>query len=130
MDTRLPLALAAIAVALAPGLAWSQAYGMGKFDERGGEAMWKNVCQGCHMPDARGAVGAGHYPALAGDPRLASATYPAVVLLKGQKGMPGFGSMMSDDQVADTVNYLRSNFGNHYKGMITAAQVAALRSQP
>ena len=31
----------------------------------GGEAIYKGVCQGCHMPDAKGAVGAGAYPALA-----------------------------------------------------------------
>jgi mono/diheme cytochrome c family protein len=110
--------------------AQAQAFGMGKFDERGGEAIWKNVCQGCHMPDARGATGASAYPALAGDKRLESPVYPVVVLLKGQKGMPNLGAMMDDDQVAAIVNYVRSSFGNHYKGEVTSAQVAALRAAP
>ena len=46
------------------------------FPEQGGEAIYKGVCQACHMPDAKGGVGAGMYPALAGDPKLAIAGYP------------------------------------------------------
>ena len=38
--------------------------------QQGGEAIYKGICQDCHMPDARGAVGAGMYPALAGNPKL------------------------------------------------------------
>jgi mono/diheme cytochrome c family protein len=132
MSQRSLIAAALLAAGLvASGFgARAQAFGMGKFNERGGEAIWKNVCQGCHMPDARGAVGASAYPALAGDKRLASPVYPVVVLLKGQKGMPDIGAMMDDDQVAAIVNYVRTNFGNHYKGEVTAAQVAALRAAP
>jgi mono/diheme cytochrome c family protein len=37
----------------------------GLFSMQDGEAIYKGVCQGCHMPDAKGAVGAGAYPALA-----------------------------------------------------------------
>ena len=40
-------------------------FGGGPFPQQGGEAIYKGVCQGCHMPDAKGAVGAGMYPALA-----------------------------------------------------------------
>ena len=29
--------------------------------------------------------------------------------------MPPFGAMMSDDQVAAVVNYLRTHFGNHIR---------------
>jgi mono/diheme cytochrome c family protein len=120
--------LLAASVAAAGFAAQAQGFGMGKFSQKNGEAIWKQVCQGCHMPDARGAVGAGYYPALAGDPRLASPVFPVVVLLHGQKGMPDFGgSMLDDEQVAAIVNYVRSNFGNHYKDQVTPAQVAALR---
>ena len=78
------------------------------------------------MPDAKGAVGAGAYPALAGNPRLGSAAYPAMVIVRGQKAMPSFGGL-SDAQVADVVNYIRSNFGNHFDDKITPETVKALR---
>lgn len=99
----------------------------GKFGEPTGEKMYKRVCAGCHMPDAKGAKGAGMYPALAGDPNLASGDYTVYVVLKGLHGMPGVGRMMTDQQVADVVNYVRTNFGNKYKDRVTAAQVKDVR---
>ena len=36
-----------------------------------GRQIFEQICQVCHMADARGAVGAGHYPALAHDRTLA-----------------------------------------------------------
>jgi mono/diheme cytochrome c family protein len=41
--------------------------------------------------------------------------------------MPPLGSMMSDVQVADVVNYVRTHFGNAYPGAVSAADVAAAR---
>lgn len=79
------------------------------------------------MPDGRGAVGAGMYPALARNPKLEVAGYPISVVLNGQKAMPDFGSMLSDEQVADVVNYVRTNFGNNYKDKVTAADVHTAR---
>ena len=52
----------------------------GHFPMQGGEAIYKGVCQGCHMPDAKGAVGAGRYPALANNPNLETAGYPIVLV--------------------------------------------------
>jgi mono/diheme cytochrome c family protein len=103
----------------------------------GGAGIYSHICQGCHMPGAQGAVGAGHYPKLAGDPALVSWQYVALTVLNGRKGMPAFGLPadevlktrsvhLSDAQVADIVNYVRSNFGNRYRDGITAKQVAAL----
>ena len=60
--------------------------------QQGGEAIYKGVCQGCHMPDAKGAVGAGTYPALAKNPKLETAGYPVSVIVHGQKAMPPFGA--------------------------------------
>jgi mono/diheme cytochrome c family protein len=37
------------------------------------------------------------------------------------------GGMMSDDQVADVVNYVRSHFGNDYRDAVSAATVRAAR---
>jgi len=113
----------------------TSAAGLGKV---GGAEIYAHICQGCHMPGAQGAAGAGHYPKLAGDPALVSWQYVALTVLHGKNGMPAFGQQptgealdfllvhLSDAQVAEVVNYVRSNFGNHYKGSITAEQVAAL----
>lgn len=98
-----------------------------QFSETSGEAMYQRVCSACHMADAKGAVGAGMYPALANNPKLASSGYPLSVLLQGLNGMPALGQMMTDEQVADVVNYVRTHFGNRYKDKLTAADAKALR---
>jgi mono/diheme cytochrome c family protein len=99
----------------------------GDFPMTSGEEIFKNVCQGCHMPDAKGAVGAGAYPALATNKNLAIAGYPVGVVLHGQKAMPWFSDYFSDEQVANVVNYVRTHFGNHYSDKVTAADVKAQR---
>lgn len=97
------------------------------FPKQDGRAIYEGVCQGCHMPGGKGAVGAGTYPALASNPRLETAGYPVSIILKGQKAMPQLGPYFSDQQVANVVNYLRTNFGNRYSDKVTAADVKALR---
>src|SRR5690606_32352971 len=98
-----------------------------KFGQESGEALYSNVCQACHMEQGEGAVGAGTYPSLAKNENLEAAGYPIYIILHGQKAMPAFGEMMSDDQVAAVVNYIRSNFGNDYKDEATAQDVAGTR---
>ncbi|MGY2051063.1 c-type cytochrome [Methylobacterium sp. JK268] len=97
------------------------------FAEQGGEALYASVCAACHMGDGKGAAGAARYPALAGDPNLAAGGYPVLVLVRGLRGMPPLGRMMTDAQVADVVNYVRSHFGNAYADAVTPADVAASR---
>ena len=92
-----------------------------------GEELYMTVCAACHMPDAKGARGAGSYPALAGNARLRSGAYPAYVVVKGMNGMPPLGADMTDEQVADVVNYVRTHFGNNYQDPVLPAQVSALR---
>jgi mono/diheme cytochrome c family protein len=122
------------ATAGADDSAFTSKAGVGRLS---GADIYSHICQGCHMPGAQGAVGAGHYPKLAGDPALVSWQYVALTVLHGKNGMPAFGPakgqamdfmavQLSDAEVADVVNYVRSNFGNHYKGSVTAEQVAAL----
>ncbi len=101
---------------------------LGKFDQRGGENLYRGICQGCHMPDARGAQGAAQYPALASNPRLATAAYPAVMVLAGRRAMPPFGNSLSDEQVAEVVNYVRSHFDNRYADNMTPDDVTRLRA--
>jgi mono/diheme cytochrome c family protein len=103
-----------------------------------GQEIYEQICQGCHMPDAKGAIGAGKYPALAGDPALVSTHFMAVTLLEGRRNMPKFGGngnlgpfflspTLNDEQIAAVINYVRSHFGNHFKGIITPGEVKALR---
>lgn len=99
----------------------------GKFSEPTGEQMYRRVCAACHMADAKGATGAGTYPSLAANPKLAAGGYPAYVIVKGLNGMPPIGGMMTDAQVADVVNYIRTHFGNTYKDKLTAEDVKAIR---
>jgi mono/diheme cytochrome c family protein len=99
----------------------------GKFPQQTGEDLFRNICQGCHMPDAKGAIGAGAYPALAGNPRLAASIYPITVVLHGQRAMPPFGESLTDEQVASVINYVRTHFGNRYKDQVTPAAVHARR---
>ncbi len=81
------------------------------------------------MPNAKGACGAACYPALAGDPALAAPGFLARTVMNGLKGMPAFGrrGMLTDRQIADVLNYIRTHFGNHYSSTITIAQVNAAR---
>jgi mono/diheme cytochrome c family protein len=97
------------------------------FAQKSGEALYNNVCQACHMQGGKGAVGAGHYPALANNPKLEAAGYPVTVILHGLNGMPSVGKMMTDEQVAEVVNYLRTHFGNSYEDKVTAQEVAQAR---
>ena len=97
------------------------------FPFEGGEAIYKGVCQGCHMPDAKGAVGAGAYPALAKNEKLETAAYPISIVLKGQKAMPFFAMQLNDQQIADVVNYVRTHFGNKYRDKVKPEDVKALR---
>jgi mono/diheme cytochrome c family protein len=100
-----------------------------EFSEQGGADLFRNVCAACHQPDAKGAVGAGSYPSLLADKNLVSADFMLSVLLGGLKGMPPVGDMMSDAQVADVVNYVRTHFGNSYSHAVSAADVSAARRQ-
>ena len=99
----------------------------GMFPMKDGEGIYKGVCQGCHMPDAKGAVGAGAYPALARDANLEIAGYPIGVIVKGQKAMPAFADYLTDQQIAEVVNYIRTHFGNRYRDKVKPEDVKLMR---
>ena len=101
--------------------------GRDRFAETSGEQMYLHVCAACHMPDAKGAEGAGRYPALANNTKLAAGGYPLSVVMQGLNGMPPLGKQMTDQQAADVVNYIRSHFGNRYTDELTAEDIAAMR---
>jgi mono/diheme cytochrome c family protein len=41
--------------------------------------------------------------------------------------MPGFASVLNDQQIADLANYVRTSWGNQAAADVTAASVARLR---
>jgi mono/diheme cytochrome c family protein len=129
------IACIGLSVALCAPAAAQEIYA-GKYGQQTGETIYQGICQGCHMPDAKGAAGAGSYPALADNPRLAAAIYPITVVLNGQRAMPSFGhndppfaAGLSDVQIASVLNYVRTHFGNQFKDTISVEQVKAARVQ-
>jgi mono/diheme cytochrome c family protein len=79
------------------------------------------------MDDGRGAAGAGTYPPLARNAKLAAAGYPVTLVVNGQKAMPPFARVLDDNQVAAVVNYIRTNLGNAYTDRVTADDAKAAR---
>ena len=128
------LCAAAAAAVYADDAAFTSTEGIGPLN---GQQIFERICAGCHMSGAQGAVGAGFYPRLAGDKKLISWEFAAITVLNGRNGMPPFGLpadqaqqtravQLSDAQVADVVNYLRTHFDNNYKANVTSKQVTAL----
>jgi mono/diheme cytochrome c family protein len=98
-----------------------------RFMPQSGEALYADICQGCHMPEGVGAVGAGAYRALARNLNLEAAGYPVSLVLHGRKGMPPFCRMLTDQQVAAVVNYIRSHFGNDFRDAVSEDDARAAR---
>ena len=89
-----------------------------------GAIVYQEVCQACHMENAMGGVGAGRIAALAKNANLESADYPITIVTGGKGAMPWFRGQLTDQQIADAINHVRTHYGNHYKGKVTAADVA------
>jgi len=88
-----------------------------------GEQVYTQVCQACHMADARGASGAATIPALANNPRLGAGAYPVMMIVKGRGAMPGFTDLLPPQQIANVATYIRTHFGNNYPKPVTEADV-------
>ncbi len=100
-----------------------------RFPQKEGPALYAAICQGCHMPDAKGTTGAGSYPALASNPRVGAAAYVILRVLNGQGGMPSFNTQLDDRQIAALATYIRTHFGNNYPDRVMPDEVAALRGR-
>jgi len=102
-----------------------------------GKEVYALYCQNCHMEDGKGT------PDI--NPPVAKADYlkkPAKtligVILEGQSGEvivngKKYNTIMApqpyltDEQIADVLNYIRNSWGNKISGTITPAAVKALR---
>jgi len=128
---RLFIAAAALAAVAAPALADEPGPGGSKPPvAKTGEEVYRTYCQACHMPDAKGAVGAGAFPALARNPRLGTTAYASYIIANGKGGMPWFKDALSKEQAQALIGYLRTHFGNDYKEPVTAADVEAFGQRP
>ncbi len=122
----LVLALAAIA---APALAADEPGGLVKTPSLAtGEQVYTQVCQACHMANAKGGQGAAVIPALAANPHLAVAAYPIALVVYGRGAMPGFTDLLSPAQIAGVVTYVRTHFGNSYAKPVTAQEVEKIET--
>ncbi len=107
-----------------------------RFDR--GREIYQNICQACHQPDGRGQdkVAAN----LIDSPlALAPPEVTARILLNGKEGpiglMPPLGSVLSDDQVASVLTYVRREWGQtgspvEPAAVATARTAVAARPRP
>jgi mono/diheme cytochrome c family protein len=67
-------------------------------------------CAVCHGLGGDGGVG----PTLVGDKFLAMTDYVAAQILLGRGQMPGFASVLSNQEVSAVGSYVRESWGNHF----------------
>lgn len=121
------------------------------YDEQVAQALWKgddskagakvyiDNCSACHRSDGHGYTRV--FPALAGNPVLQSedATSLIHIVLNGGTlaathtapstfTMPAYAWRLSDQQVADVVNFIRSSWGNQ-AAAVKASDVASVRKE-
>ena len=102
-----------------------------------GAAVYADECSGCHAADGKGA--AGLFPSLNGTPvvQQSDATSLLHVVLRGARSaatdgaptasaMPQFAWVLTDDQVAAVVTYIRNTWGNSAPP-VSAADVGKAR---
>jgi mono/diheme cytochrome c family protein/glucose/arabinose dehydrogenase len=116
--------LSARATALLPRLEWPGKPGVAavipltaeeqvRFDA--GKVVYQNLCQACHQPDGLGREKLA--PPLVGSPfALADRGIPIRIVLNGKEGpvglMPPLGSVLTDDQIASVLTYVRREWGH------------------
>jgi len=101
-----------------------------------GAQLYAENCSGCHQSRGRGVPGV--FPPLAGNPVVLAAD-PNNILKVVDRGirarngfiaMPAFNTQLTDQQVSDIANYVRSSWGNTAAPNATPPMVAKLRAGP
>lgn len=99
-----------------------------------GARLYLDHCAGCHQSRGRGLPGV--FPPLAGN-GVVLAPVPADVVKVVVQGvpvrgaympMPAFGPSLSDAQIAEVANYVRTSWGNAAPANVTPAMVAKARA--
>ena len=105
----------------------------GQPTEHADAAAYLTHCASCHGQDGKGQAGV--IPPLAGNGAVTAKGPENVIRAvlggleagNGLAPMPAYGSTMSDQEVADAVNYVRSNWGNHAPADAGPGQIGELR---
>jgi mono/diheme cytochrome c family protein len=105
-----------------------------------GRSVYQRHCAACHRSDGKGMPPA--YPPLAGNPSIEMelSVNPLRMVLNGgyppqttanprPYGMPPFAQVLSDDEVAAVVTYIRISWGNH-GAAVTRREANAMRAAP
>jgi mono/diheme cytochrome c family protein len=105
-----------------------------------GQTIYAERCSACHRTDGAGMPPA--YPPLAGNPSIEmevsvnplrmvlNGGYPPQTALNPRPyGMPPFAQILSDDEVAAVVTYIRVSWGNH-GSLVTPREANAMRVAP
>jgi mono/diheme cytochrome c family protein len=101
-----------------------------------GAQLYTDNCSGCHQSRGRGLPGV--FPPLAGNP-VVVAQDPNDILKVVDRGirarngyiaMPAFNTQLTDQQVAEIANYVRTSWGNRAAPNATSEMVAKLRAGP
>jgi mono/diheme cytochrome c family protein len=95
--------------------------------------LYVDHCSGCHQAQGRGIAGV--FPPLAGNgvvlapdaANILKVVLGGVPARGGYIPMPGFAGQLSDAQIADIANYVRSHWGNAAPTNVTPQAVSALR---
>ncbi|HET7220787.1 MAG TPA: c-type cytochrome [Vicinamibacterales bacterium] len=100
-----------------------------RFDD--GKKIYQTLCAACHQPDGRGQERVA--PSLVGSElALGPAGIPTRIVLNGKEGpvglMPPLGSVLSDDQIAAALTYIRREWG-HTAAPVDPATVQNVRAQ-
>jgi mono/diheme cytochrome c family protein len=98
-----------------------------------GASVYLSYCSGCHQGDGKGVPG--KFPPLAGNPVVTAqdpgnvfrAILGGIPQRSGYGAMPGFAAQLSNQQIADLVNYLRASWGNNAPANASVADIAVLR---
>jgi mono/diheme cytochrome c family protein len=100
-----------------------------------GQDVYQNFCMQCHLPNGKGIPN--NFPPLAGSDWLTDKRTESIHAVKyGQRGeikvngvtyngiMTPMG--LSDEEVADVLNYAMNSWGNTQEKMVTEAEVTAV----
>ncbi len=86
------------------------------------QANYTDFCSDCHATNGSGAIG----PGIRSSARLEDAAYVLRQLRQGSGEMPGFGDVLSDDELLGLANYIRNNLGNSF-GYISREDATAIQ---
>lgn len=102
-----------------------------------GATVYLANCSSCHQTNGQGVPGA--FPPLAGNPLVTGNSTAVITIVKnGLEGrvvvngaaysgiMPHWKGLISDEQIASVITYIRSSWKNHASG-VSVAQVQAVK---